>query len=65
MKSFKQFLEAKEKWMQKAKKDIEERGTEGICSGKNFGGPRCKPGTRRYALAKTFKKAAKKHKKNK
>jgi len=45
-------------WMEKAHKDVDDRGTEGVCSGKNFGGPSCRPGTRRYALAKTFKKVA-------
>lgn len=50
------------KWMQKAKKSIERRGTEGICTGKNFGrkGGPCPSGSRQHALAKTFKKSAKK-----
>lgn len=47
--------------MQGARESIEERGTEGVCTGKKFGGPTCRPGTRRYALAKTFKKIARKH----
>lgn len=50
-----------EKWMQSANEDIKERGTEGVCTGKKFGGPTCRAGTRRYALAKTFKKIAKRH----
>lgn len=51
------------KWMQKAAKSIKKRGTAGVCTGSKFGGPTCRPGTRRYALAKTFRKIAKKRKK--
>jgi len=51
------------KWIQDAEEDIEERGTEGVCTGDKFGGPTCKPGTKRYNLAKTFRKMAKKRKK--
>jgi len=47
--------------MQRAREDIERRGTEGVCTGKKFGSESCRPGTRRYALAKTFKKSAKRH----
>lgn len=52
-------------WIQKANASIKRRGTKGVCTGSNFGGPSCRPGTRRYALAKTFKAMAKhrKHKK--
>jgi hypothetical protein len=50
-------------WIQDAEKDIEKRGTEGVCTGDKFGGPTCKPGTKRYNLAKTFRKMAKKKKK--
>ena len=46
-------------WIQKATTSIKRRGTEGVCSGKNFGGPSCKPGSRRYNLALTFRKMAK------
>jgi len=52
-----------EKWIQGAEKDIEKRGTEGVCTGDKFGGPSCKPGTKRYNLAKTFRKMAKDKKK--
>ncbi len=52
-----------EKWIQGAEKDIEKRGTEGVCTGDKFGGPSCEPGTKRYNLAKTFRKMAKKKKK--
>ena len=55
----------KKKWIQDAEEDIEERGTEGVCTGDKFGGPTCKPGTKRYNLAKTFRKMAKKRKKKK
>lgn len=49
-------------WMQKAAASIKRRGTEGVCTGAKFGGPTCKPGSKRYALAKTFKSIAKKKK---
>jgi len=52
-----------EKWIQGAEEDIEKRGTEGVCTGKKFGGPTCRAGTKRYNLAKTFRKMAKKRKK--
>tara|TARA_R110002110_G_scaffold125815_2_gene304127 strand:+ start:364 stop:609 length:246 start_codon:yes stop_codon:yes gene_type:complete len=55
--------EKKEDWIQDAEKDIEKRGTEGVCTGDKFGGPTCKPGTKRYNLAKTFRKMAKDKKK--
>ena len=48
------------KWIQKATASIKRRGTEGVCTGKKFGGPTCRPGTKRYNLAKTFKKMARK-----
>jgi hypothetical protein len=52
-----------EKWIQGAEEDIEKRGTEGVCTGKKFGGPTCRSGTKRYNLAKTFRKMGKKRKK--
>jgi len=61
-------LEEKKKddnWIQGAEKDIEKRGTEGVCTGKKFGGPSCRKGTKRYNLAKTFRKLAKMRKKKK
>ena len=57
------FLSEEEKWIQDAEKDIEKRGTEGACTGKKFGGPTCRSGTKRYNLAKTFRKMGKKRKK--
>ena len=57
-------LEEGEKWIQDAEKDIERRGTEGVCTGDKFGGPDCPPDTKRYNLAKTFRKMAKKRKKD-
>ena len=39
----------------KIDKDIEKRGTKGVCTGEKFGGPTCRPGTKRYNLAKTFR----------
>ena len=47
-------------WIQKATASIKRRGTKGVCTGKKFGGPTCRPGTKRYNLAKTFKKMARK-----
>ena len=47
-------------WIQEATADIKRRGTEGVCTGDKFGGPSCPPGSKRYNLAKTFKKMAKK-----
>ena len=49
-------------WIQKATASIKRRGTEGVCTGDKFGGPSCRPGTKRYNLAKTFKKMSKKQK---
>ena len=49
-------------WIQDAEADIERRGTEGVCTGEKFGGPTCRPGTKRYNLAKTFRKMARKRK---
>ena len=55
--------EKDDKWIQDAEKDIERRGTEGVCTGKNFGSEKCPPGSKRYNLAKTFRKMAKDRKK--
>jgi len=55
--------EEDDEWIQDAEKDIKKRGTEGVCTGDKFGGPTCKPGTKRYNLAKTFRKMAKDRKK--
>ena len=51
------------RWIQKASKSIKRRGTQGVGTGSKFGGPTCRPGTKRYNLAKTFKKMAKRRKK--
>jgi hypothetical protein len=50
------------KWIQKATASIKRRGTEGVCTGSKFGGPSCPPGSKRYNLAKTFRKMAKSRK---
>jgi len=50
-------------WIQEATADIKRRGTEGVCTGDKFGSESCPPGSKRYNLAKTFKKMAKKNKK--
>jgi len=55
-------IDEKKEWIQDAEEDIERRGTEGVCTGKKFGGPTCRKGTKRYNLAKTFRKMAKKRK---
>lgn len=48
------------KWIQSVTASIKKRGTEGVCTGSKFGGPTCRPGTKRYNLAKTFRAMAKK-----
>lgn len=48
------------KWIQKATASIKKRGTKGVCTGSKFGGSTCKPGSKRYNLAKTFKAMSKK-----
>lgn len=50
-------------WIQKATASIKKRGTEGVCTGSKFGGSSCPPGSKRYNLAKTFRKMAKSRKK--
>jgi len=45
-------------WIQGAFKSISKRGTSGVCTGDKFGGPTCRPGTRRYNMAKTLRKMA-------
>lgn len=45
-------------------KDIEKRGTEGVCTGDKFGSDSCPEGSKRYNLAKTFRKMAKDKKKD-
>ena len=44
------------KWIQKATKNMR---TDKPCTGKKFGSKTCPPGSKRYNLAKTFKKMAK------
>lgn len=46
------------KWIQPVTESVKRRGTEGVCSGNKFGGPTCPPGSKRYNLAKTFRKMA-------
>jgi hypothetical protein len=46
-------------WIGKVRKSIKRRGTEGVCTGSKFGGESCPPGSKRYNLAKTFKKMSK------
>jgi hypothetical protein len=47
-------------WISKVRASIKRRGTEGVCTGPKFGGATCPPGSKRYNLAKTFRKMAKK-----
>ena len=49
---------ADKNWIQGVNKSIKKRGTKGVCTGKKFGSASCKPCSRRYNLAKTFKKMA-------
>ena len=56
--------EKDDNWIQDAEADIERRGTEGVCTGEKFGSESCPPGSKRYNLAKTFRKMAKKRKKD-
>ena len=53
---------SKKNWIGAAAASIKRRGTKGVCTGSKFGGPTCRPGTKRYALAKTFKSIARKRK---
>ena len=48
------------KWIQEVDASIKRRGTKGVCTGKKFGSKSCPPGSKRYNLAKTFKKMARK-----
>ena len=48
------------KGIQEVDASIKRRGTKGVCTGKKFGSKTCPPGSKRYNLAKTFKKMAKK-----
>jgi hypothetical protein len=60
---FEAVLSEDDNWIQDAEKDIEKRGTEGVCTGDKFGSESCPPGSKRYNLAKTFRKMAKDRKK--
>ena len=44
------------RWIQKATKNMR---TDKPCTGKKFGSKTCPPGSKRYNLAKTFRKMAK------
>ena len=55
---------AKEKKPKKWMQNVEVK-RPGICTGKKFGSKTCPPGSKQYALAKTFKAAAKGKKKKK
>ena len=46
-----------DRWIQKATKNMRK---DKPCTGKKFGSKSCPPGSKRYNLAKTFKKMAKK-----
>tara|TARA_R100000963_G_scaffold31155_1_gene22503 strand:+ start:26 stop:286 length:261 start_codon:yes stop_codon:yes gene_type:complete len=47
---------SKNNWIQRATASINQRGTKGVCTGKKFGSKTCPPGSKRYNLARTFKK---------
>ena len=63
MKTFNQFLETPieedKKWIQKATKNMRK---DKPCTGEKFGSETCPPGSKRYNLAKTFRKMAKEDK---
>ena len=48
------------KWIQEVDASIKRRGTKGVFTGNKFGSKTCPPGSKRYNLAKTFKKMARK-----
>ena len=50
-------------WIQEVDASIKRRGSKGVCTGKKFGSKSCPPGSKRYNLAKTFKKMGKERKK--
>ena len=60
MKTYNQFLETPlgedKKWIQKATKNMRK---DKPCTGEKFGSETCPPGSKRYNLAKTFRKMAK------
>ena len=56
---FKKGGKADKKWIQKATKGMVKTKP---CTGKKFGSKSCPPGSRRYNLAKTFKKMGRERK---
>lgn len=44
------------KFIQAITKDIEKRGTEGVCTGDKYGSESCPEGSKRYVLATFFRK---------
>jgi len=50
-------MATKKNWIQSATKNMR---TDKPCTGSKFGGPTCPAGTKRYTLAKTFRKMNKK-----
>ena len=48
-----------DRWIQKATKNMRK---DKPCTGKKFGSKSCPPGSKRYNLAKTFRKMAKSRK---
>ena len=49
------------RWIQKANRSIKRRGTKGVCTGTKFGGPTCRPGTRRYMVGRNIEEPQKSH----
>ena len=47
---------AKKNWIKKVTDSIKRRGTEGVCTGSKFGGPTCRPGTKKMNKKKGNKK---------
>lgn len=51
-------MRTKKNWIQGVVKSIKRKGTKGVCTGDNFGSASCRPGTKRYVLAETFRHMA-------
>lgn len=46
----------KKNWIGAVTASIKRRGTKGVCTGSKFGSSSCPSGSKRYNLAKTFRK---------
>ena len=55
----KKLKEEEDDWINRVDKEIKKDGTKGVCTGDKFGSESCPEGSKRYNLAKTFRKMAK------